>query len=42
MRCWPRISAGPDWILAHWSKERLFSVEARREWLEPDLQPLSF
>jgi len=32
----------PDWLLAHWSKTRLMSVEARRVWLEPDLQPLPF
>lgn len=31
-----------DWLLAHWSRERLFSVEARREWREPDLAPLPF
>ena len=31
-----------DWLLAHWSKERLFSVEARRSWIEPDLGPLPF
>ena len=31
-----------DWLLAHWSKERLFSVEARRGWVEPDLTPLAF
>ena len=40
------ILAGPcgrsDWLLAHWSKPRLFSVEARRAWLDPDLQPLPF
>lgn len=30
------------WILQHWSGERLFSVEARRTWLEPDLAPLPF
>src|ERR1700744_2336455 len=29
-----------DWLLAHWSRERLFSVAARRAWLEPDLAPL--
>ena len=29
-----------DWILAHWSREQLFSPEARREWCEPDLEPL--
>jgi len=32
----------PNWILAHWSRERLFSVEARRGWVEPDLQALAF
>jgi hypothetical protein len=31
-----------DWLLAHWRRERLFSVEARREWVEPDLAPLPF
>lgn len=38
------LMAGPlgrsDWILAHWSRERLFSVAARRDWVEPDLAPL--
>ena len=29
------------WLLAHWSQERLFSVEARRRWVDPDLQPLA-
>ncbi|MDO9338527.1 MAG: hypothetical protein Q7T61_19205 [Caulobacter sp.] len=29
-----------DWLLQHWSRERLFSVEARRGWVEPDLAPL--
>jgi len=28
------------WMLAHWTRERLFSVEARRVWVGPDLQPL--
>lgn len=28
------------WPLTHWSRERLFSVEARRGWVEPDLKPL--
>ncbi|THD65544.1 hypothetical protein [Phenylobacterium sp.] len=36
------LMAGPlgrsDWPLAYWSKDRLFSVEARRVWIEPDLQ----
>ena len=31
-----------DWLLAHWSRERLFSGTARREWLDPDLRPLAF
>jgi hypothetical protein len=31
-----------DWLLAHWSKPVLFSVAARRAWVEPDLQPLAF
>lgn len=28
------------WPLTHWSRDRLFSVEARRGWVEPDLKPL--
>lgn len=40
------LMAGPmgrsDWLLAHWSKETLFSVAARRSWLDPDLTPLPF
>jgi hypothetical protein len=32
----------PDWPLVYWSKAVLFSVAARRAWLEPDLQPLPF
>ncbi len=28
------------WPLTHWTRERLFSVEARRGWVEPDLKPL--
>ena len=39
-----RLLDGPhgcsDWLLRHWSRERLFSVEARRGWVEPDLAPL--
>jgi hypothetical protein len=31
-----------DWMLAHWSRERLFSVEARRGWVEPDVAALPF
>ena len=28
--------------LTHWSRARLFSVEARRAWVEPDLEPLGW
>lgn len=31
-----------DWLLAHWSREALFSPAARRAWRDPDLQPLPF
>ena len=27
-----------EWLLRYWSRERLFSVEARRGWVEPDLE----
>ena len=30
-----------DWPLRFWSRERLFSVDARRGWVEPDLGPIS-
>ena len=30
------------WLLQYWSKEVLFSVEARRGWVEPDLRVLPF
>ena len=26
----------PDWLLEFWKKETLFSVKARKEWVEPD------
>ncbi|KSB88147.1 hypothetical protein AS593_02190 [Caulobacter vibrioides] len=29
------------WPLAFWSRERLFSVAARRGWVDPDLAPLA-
>jgi hypothetical protein len=29
-----------DWPLRFWSKERLVSVEARRNWVEPDLKAM--
>jgi hypothetical protein len=31
-----------DWPLAYWSRERLFSPEARRCWCDPDLRALPF
>ena len=32
--------AASAWPLQYYSRDRLFSVEARRHWVEPDLQPL--
>jgi hypothetical protein len=29
-----------DWLLEYWSRERLFSVEARRVWVGPDIREL--
>ena len=34
--------ANPNWLLEYWSRDRLMSVAARRQWLEPDLKPLPF
>jgi len=31
-----------DWVLRYWSRDRLFSVAARRGWLGPDLHLLPF
>ncbi len=31
-----------DWLLSYWSKSRLFSVEARRTWVEPDLEAFPY
>jgi len=31
-----------DWLFVYYSRDRLFSVEARRGWVEPDLSPLPF
>jgi hypothetical protein len=31
-----------DWLLIYWSREVLFSIEARKEWVEPDIRPLPF
>lgn len=31
-----------DWLLAHWTRDCLFGVAARRGWVPPDLAPLPF
>jgi len=31
-----------DWLLGYWSKPVLFSVAARRAWVDPDLRALPF
>ena len=31
-----------DWLFVYWSQERLFSPEARKHWVDPDLAPLDF
>jgi hypothetical protein len=31
-----------DWLLGHWTRPVLFSVAARRTWIEPDVKPLPF
>lgn len=30
-----------DWLMTYWTKDRLFSVEARRAWVEPDVKALA-
>ncbi|WP_041391889.1 hypothetical protein [Sphingobium sp. SYK-6] len=32
----------PGWLAEFWREETLFSVAARRTWVEPDLAPLPF
>jgi hypothetical protein len=32
----------PDWLMEYWTRARLFSVEARRAWVEPDIRGLPF
>lgn len=40
------LMAGPcgrsDWLLAHWRRDTLFSVNARCGWVPPDLRPLAW
>lgn len=31
-----------DWLLAYWHRPTLFSVAARRDWVEPDREALPF
>lgn len=31
-----------DWLLAHWTRDRLFSPAARNAWAEPDIARLPF
>jgi hypothetical protein len=31
-----------DWLLGYWSRPVLFSVAARRGWVDPDVKPLPF
>jgi hypothetical protein len=31
-----------EWLLEYWSREKLFSVTARRSWLAPDLKALPY
>ena len=30
-----------DWLFEYWTKATLFSVQARKEWVDPDIRPLS-
>lgn len=32
----------PGWLLAYWERATLFSVTARRKWVEPDIMPIPF
>lgn len=32
----------PKWLFQFWTKDRLFSVAARKTWIEPDLAPLPY
>lgn len=31
-----------NWLLNYWTKETLFSVKARKHWVEPDIKTLPF
>ncbi len=32
----------PDWLLVYWTRQKLFSSEARIRWCEPDIAKLPF
>ena len=32
----------PDWLLEYWTRPRLFSVQARHTWVDPDLRQFPF
>lgn len=32
----------PEWLLAYWRRDTLFSVDARRAWVDPDIKALPF
>jgi hypothetical protein len=32
----------PDWVFEYWRRDTLFSVKARREWVEPDIRALPY
>jgi hypothetical protein len=32
----------PEWLMEYWSRPLLFSVAARKNWVEPDIRPLPF
>lgn len=34
--------ARSDWLLRYWSREHLFTPQARKSWVEPDISPLPF
>lgn len=31
-----------DWLLQYWTRSRLFSPDARRVWIDPDVLPMPF
>jgi hypothetical protein len=31
-----------EWLLRHWSKSLLFAPQARKRWIDPDLEPFPY